>query len=243
MMRPFPSRRVSTIFSIPTPNDSEYLSGLGLSLPHSQSSGEQIIYLKHSFVKKMNKCLWKRWLLGILPVVSLTVTVVLLVMHYTLAPAFSFIYVGGSVEIPNLTFTSDLTHPRSHRFTLQAEVLQNYFAELYGSSVLGTYYLKSVISAFSEGKTGLRAYYWSTFWAPKDIVITVKNVISVKQKQIISKRRPPKINGSSETDSLEEDFDIITMELFVSDYMDYDVTLKSAELQLKSVDLERCYSP
>ncbi|XP_054830404.1 suppressor of tumorigenicity 14 protein-like [Eublepharis macularius] len=98
-----------------------------------------------------------------------------------------------------------------------SEYLSGLFAELYGSSALGNYYMKSVIAAFSEGKTGLRAYYWSTFWAPQEIVLTIKNVISVKQKQIISKRTPQKINSSAETFSLEEDIDIITMELFVID--------------------------
>ncbi|XP_077198300.1 suppressor of tumorigenicity 14 protein-like [Paroedura picta] len=232
MTRPFPSRQVSTVFSIPVPNDSEYLSGLGLSLPHSQSSREEIIYLKHSFAKKTNVCLWKIWFLGILLVISLSLMVVLLVMYYTLSPAFSFIYIGGSVEIPNLTYTSDLTHPKSHRFIVQAEAVQNYFAELYGSSALGTYYLKSVIAAFSEGKTGLRVYYWSTFWAPQDIVLIIKNVITVKQNQIISKRKSAKINGSAETLTFEEHFDIVTMELFVSDSVDYDVTLKSVAFDL-----------
>lgn len=56
----------------------------GLSLPPSQLSRKEIVYLKHSFPQKMTKCLWKRWLLGILPVISLTLTVVLLVTYYTL---------------------------------------------------------------------------------------------------------------------------------------------------------------
>ncbi|KAF1493859.1 hypothetical protein FQV18_0007575, partial [Eudyptula minor novaehollandiae] len=82
------------------------------------------------------------------------------------APAFSFIYIGGSVEIPNLTYTNDLNDPKSQKFLLQAEAIQNYLAESYESSFLGKYYLKSVVAAFSEGESGLRAYYWNTFWAP-----------------------------------------------------------------------------
>nr|XP_034971375.1 suppressor of tumorigenicity 14 protein-like [Zootoca vivipara] len=163
-----------------------------------------------------------------LPVISLTVTVILLVLYYTLSPAFSFIYIGGSLEIPNLTYTSDLMHPKSHTFILQAEAVQNCFPELYGSSALGNYYLTSVIAAFSEGKSGLRAYYWSTFWAPQDMVLSIQNLSSTKQKQILSKRAPPTDNSTAEVYSLEEDFDVITMELFVSDSMDYDVTLKAA---------------
>ncbi|XP_033001765.1 uncharacterized protein LOC117045092 [Lacerta agilis] len=167
-----------------------------------------------------------------LPVISLTVTVILLVLYYMLSPAFSFIYIGGSLEIPNLTYTSDLMHPKSHTFILQAEAVQNCFPELYGSSALGNYYLTSVITAFSEGKSGLRAYYWSTFWAPQDMVLSIQNLSSTKQKQILSKRLPPTDNSTAEAYSWEEDFDVITMELFVSDSMDYDVTLK-AVLALK----------
>ncbi|XP_063160788.1 transmembrane protease serine 7-like [Candoia aspera] len=144
------------------------------------------------------------------------------------APAFPFFYIGGSVEIPNLTYTDDLMDPMSHTFILQAEALQNYFAEIYGSSAIGNYYLKSVIAAFSDGKSGARAYYWSTFWAPKDIVLPIKNLSSVYQKQIISKRIPAIANNTAKTYPLEEDFDIITMELFESDSMDYDIILKSA---------------
>ncbi|XP_053160411.1 suppressor of tumorigenicity 14 protein homolog isoform X2 [Hemicordylus capensis] len=230
MTRSFPSRRLSVIYSIPTPSDSECLSGLGLSLPQNQASQKEMVCLEHSFDEKLSLCFWKRWLLEILPMMSLTVTVILLVLYYTYSPTFSFIYVGGSVEIPNLTYTSDLMHPTSRTFILQAEAVQNCFAELYETSALGNYYLKSIIAAFSEGKNGLRAYYWSTFWGPQDIVLPIKNLTSAYQKQITSKKTLS-VNSSAETFSLEEDFDI-TMELFVSDSMDYDVTLKSVAFDL-----------
>ncbi|XP_066477371.1 suppressor of tumorigenicity 14 protein-like [Tiliqua scincoides] len=97
------------------------------------------------------------------------------------------------------------------------EYLSGLFAELYGSSALGNYYLKSVITAFSEGKNGLRAYYWSTFWTPQDFVLPIKNLTSVNQKRIFAKRTPLPFNSSAETFSLEEDFDIVTMELFATD--------------------------
>ncbi|NWW23093.1 TMPS7 protease, partial [Falcunculus frontatus] len=82
------------------------------------------------------------------------------------APASSFIYIGGSVEIPNLTYINDLNDPTSQKFVLQAKAIQNYLAEIYESSFLGKYYLKSVVAAFSEGQSGLRAYFWNTFWVP-----------------------------------------------------------------------------
>ncbi|OWK54008.1 Transmembrane protease serine 7 [Lonchura striata] len=45
---------------------------------------------------------------------------------YQEAPAFSFIYISGSVEIPNLTYTNDLNDPTSQKFILQAKAIQNY---------------------------------------------------------------------------------------------------------------------
>lgn len=45
---------------------------------------------------------------------------------FSSAPAFSYIYIGGSVEIPNLTYTNDLNDPKSQKFLLQAEAIQNY---------------------------------------------------------------------------------------------------------------------
>ncbi|NXH91652.1 TMPS7 protease, partial [Edolisoma coerulescens] len=87
-------------------------------------------------------------------------------LFFSLAPAFSFIYIGGSVEILNLTYTNDLNDPTSQKFLLQAKAIQNYLAEIYESSFMGKYYLNSVVAAFSEGESGLRAYFWNTFWAP-----------------------------------------------------------------------------
>ncbi|KAH0624959.1 hypothetical protein JD844_032912 [Phrynosoma platyrhinos] len=204
----------------------------GPSLPHSQSLQGNIKSLNHSFGKRTNVHLWKRCLLKTFPTIALIVTVILLFLYYTLSPSFSFIYIGGSVEIPNLSYSSDLMHPESHAFVLKAEVIQNYFAEIYGSSALGNYYLKSIITAFSEGTNGLRAYYWSTFWVPQDVVLSIKNISLVKQKQRISKITPPATNNTADIFSLEDDFDIVTLDLFVSDSVDYDVTQKSVAFDL-----------
>ncbi|KAJ7402115.1 suppressor of tumorigenicity 14 protein-like protein [Pitangus sulphuratus] len=127
------------------------------------------------------------------------------------APAFSFIYIGGSLEIPNLTYTNDLNDPTSQKFLLQAEAIQNYLAETYESSFLGKYYLKSVVAAFSEGEFGLRAYYWNTFWAPQDIVASLKQLTPVEQKEMCNKQAAHLFSSSG-----EEDFDLVSMELFVS---------------------------
>ncbi|KAF7251218.1 Suppressor of tumorigenicity 14 protein [Varanus komodoensis] len=230
-MRSFPSRHLSVIYSIPTPRESHFHSGPGLSLHHSQTSQEDIACLNHTLGKKKSVCFWKRWLLTIFLMISLTIILILLVLYLTLSPAFSFIYIGGSVEISNLTCTSDLMHPKSNSFMLQAETVQNYFAEFYGSSALGNYYLKTIITAFSEGKNGLRAYYWSTFWAPQDITLSFKNLSLLKQKQINTKRILSPMNSTAaEAFPLQEEFDIINMEIF--DSMDYDVTLKSVPFDL-----------
>ncbi|XP_050814363.1 suppressor of tumorigenicity 14 protein-like [Gopherus flavomarginatus] len=228
MMQTFPSKQIPVVYSIPAPNDPEYGSGQSPNLHHLQSPQEEISYVQHSFFKQMNLHFWRRWLLGMLPLISLTVTVLVLVLYYSLSPAFSFIYIGGSVEIPNLTYTSDLTDPKSQKFIMEAEAIQSYFAELYESSTLGKYYLKSVVAAFSEGEDSLRAYYWNKFWAPQEIVHSFKKLTSLKHKKIIRKHALQTTNSSAESFPVEEDFDLLTMELFVSDSSDYDVTLKSA---------------
>ncbi|XP_009673347.2 suppressor of tumorigenicity 14 protein-like [Struthio camelus] len=216
MIWAFPSRRVS-VYSIPAPYRSE---------PTAEQESPHLRYCqpyqggvcqRYCFLKRLY--FWKRWLLGALPITSLIVTVIVLVLRYSFPPAFCFMYIGGSVEIPNLTYTNDLTDPKSQKFLLQAEAIQNYFAELYESSTLGEYYLKSVVAAFSEGESGLRAYYWNTFWAPQDMVDSLK-LTSLGQKEIGSKQAPHAFSSSE-----EEDFDVITVELF--DSTEYDVMLKS----------------
>ncbi|XP_053944348.1 transmembrane protease serine 7-like isoform X2 [Cuculus canorus] len=165
----------------------------------------------------------RRWLLGILPTVCLIVTVIMLVLHYLFSPTFSFLYISGSIEISNLTYTNDLNDPKSQKFLLQAEAIQNYFAKSYESSSWGEYYLKSIVVTFSEGESGLRAYYWNTFWAPQDIVASLKKLTPVEQKEICSKQAARMFSSSG-----EEDLDLAAMELFVSDSAEHDVMLKSA---------------
>ncbi|XP_019384134.1 PREDICTED: suppressor of tumorigenicity 14 protein-like [Crocodylus porosus] len=226
MIQSVASKRVSVVYSIPSPDDCECVSGQSPSLHWVQSSQEESSFLNCSFLKRL------RWHLGILPIISLAVTVFVLVLHYSLSPAFSFIYIGGSVEIPNLTYASDLTDPKSQKFLLQAEMIQSYFAEFYESSTLGKYYLNSVVAAFSEGEDGLKVYCWSIFWAPQDITGSFKKLISLKQKKIIRKQVPWSVNSSAESLLVEENFDRFTMDLFVADATEYDVTLKSVSFDL-----------
>ncbi|XP_008947142.1 PREDICTED: transmembrane protease serine 7-like [Merops nubicus] len=222
MIPTFPSSRVS-VYSIPDPCNSEQTAGQKSPHINCCTSYQEGLCQKYYFFKWMRLCFWRRWLLGILPIVSLIFTVIMLVLSYSFSPAFSSIYIGGSIEISNLTYTDDLNDPQSQKFLLQAEVIQNYFTEIYESSSLGKYYLKSVVAAFSEGDSGLRAYYWNMFWAPQDMVASFKKPTPVQQKEISSKQATHTFSSTT-----EEDFDLVTMELFVSDSTDYDVMLKSA---------------
>ncbi|XP_004938354.1 suppressor of tumorigenicity 14 protein homolog isoform X3 [Gallus gallus] len=222
MTRAFPSRRVS-VYSIPAPYHPEQADGQENPYLHYCSSYQKGLCQKYYFFKWIRPCFWRRWLLGILSLVSLSVTVMVLALRYSFSPSFSLIYIGGSVEIPNLTYTNDLNDPSSQKFLLQAEAIQNYLTESYECSTSGKYYLKSIVAAFSEGEYGLRAYYWNTFWAPQDITDSLKKLIPLEQKEMSSKQIPHIFSTSG-----EGDFDLVTMELFVSDATEYDAMLKSA---------------
>ncbi|XP_067896084.1 suppressor of tumorigenicity 14 protein homolog [Heterodontus francisci] len=185
----------------------------------------------------------RRWILGSLPVIPLTAATIIVVLCYCLSPAISIFYLSGSLEISNLTYTNELGDPRSQQFISQAQAVQNYFSELYEPSILGKYYLKSVITAFSEGEDGLRAYYWSKFSAPEDIAHYIKNATTSNLQQVNGKKlKVPLLNSSEEMSSPEEDFDVYTVELFGSIFIyislsfqlfaasgseEYDLTVKS----------------
>lgn len=63
-------------------------------------------------------------------------------------------------------------------------------------------------SIHSEGEPGLRAYFWNTFWAPQDMVASLKKLTPVEQKEICSKQAVHLFSSG------EQDFDLVTMELF-----------------------------
>ncbi|XP_043928446.1 suppressor of tumorigenicity 14 protein homolog [Protopterus annectens] len=183
---------------------------------------------KYSFTNTKRSAQWKSILLAAFPISLLTLIIMVVVLYFAPPPAISVFYLGGSVEIPNLTYTSELGDSKTHQFLQQAAVVQNYFSELYDSSSLGKYYLNSVITAFSEGKDGLRAYFWSKFWAPLDIAHQIKNSTSSKLKKYASKKMPLYLNYSDELSSMEDNFDFYTDELFASGSDEYDISVKSA---------------
>lgn len=67
---------------------------------------------------------------------SVLILGVLILSFFFSAPAFSFIYIGGSVEIPNLTYTNDLNDPKSQKFLTQAEAIQNYVSSHKSTAII-----------------------------------------------------------------------------------------------------------
>ncbi|XP_028290327.1 suppressor of tumorigenicity 14 protein isoform X1 [Gouania willdenowi] len=142
-------------------------------------------------------------MLGLLPFFPFT-TAVALALHYVTSPPCSVFFLGGSVEFPNLSFSSELIDSSSPQFRLQAQALNYYFSELYESSPWSSYYLHSGITAFrsaspqhintcqtvqyghcpgetlqtplcdSEGAEGLNVFYWSKFSAPHRVAMEIQ---------------------------------------------------------------------
>lgn len=61
---------------------------------------------------------------------------------FSSAPAFSFIYISGSVEIRNLTYTNDLNDPTSQKFLLQAKAIQNYVSSHISRAMFCKYFCR-----------------------------------------------------------------------------------------------------
>ncbi|KAM4544130.1 suppressor of tumorigenicity 14 protein homolog [Fundulus diaphanus] len=119
-------------------------------------------------------CSWRRLLLGLLPFVPFTAAITL-TLNYLTSPPCSVFFLGGSVEFPNLSFSLELTDPTSLQFRLQAQALDHYFTKLYESTPWSSYYLRSGITAFSEGEEGLGVFYWSKFSASHDVALEIQS--------------------------------------------------------------------
>ncbi|XP_037550026.1 suppressor of tumorigenicity 14 protein homolog [Nematolebias whitei] len=116
---------------------------------------------------------WRRWMLGLLPFFPFTAAIAL-TLHYLTPPPCSVFFLGGSVEFPNLSFSSELADSTFPQFRLQAQALNHYFSNLYESTPWSSYYLRSGITAFSEGEEGLSVFYWSKFSAPHDVAMEIQ---------------------------------------------------------------------
>ncbi|XP_069046900.1 transmembrane protease serine 9 [Lepisosteus oculatus] len=168
-----------------------------------------------------------RWFLGALPVISLLAS--LTALCYCLSPAMVIFYLGGSVEIANLTYTSQLEDPQSPQFLLQAEDVRNYLTKIYQSSDWGKYYLKSGVTAFSEGDEGLRVFYWSKFCAPAAVAPQIKNTrpSSLQRGGVVKSK--VYFGRNEEVYSFQKNLD--TLQLFALDSEEYELDEKSGKIK------------
>ncbi|XP_061821067.2 suppressor of tumorigenicity 14 protein homolog [Nerophis lumbriciformis] len=116
---------------------------------------------------------WRRWTSALLPFFSCA-AVVAFAVHYLASPPSCVFFLGCSVEFPNLSFSSELADCSSPQFHLQAQALNRYLSEVYKSSPWSSYYLRSGITAFSEGASGLNVFYWSQFYAPHYVAMAIR---------------------------------------------------------------------
>nr|XP_061821067.1 suppressor of tumorigenicity 14 protein-like [Nerophis lumbriciformis] len=116
---------------------------------------------------------WRRWTSALLPFFSCA-AVVAFAVHYLASPPSCVFFLGCSVEFPNLSFSSELADCSSPQFHLQAQALNRYLSEVYKSSPWSSYYLRSGITAFSEGASGLNVFYWSQFYAPHHVAMAIR---------------------------------------------------------------------
>ncbi|XP_029385524.1 uncharacterized protein LOC115061354 [Echeneis naucrates] len=117
-------------------------------------------------VNKFTSWIYSHIIISYAPVLNL--------YHTSPAPPSSVFFLGGNVEFPNLSFSLELTDSTSPQFRLQAQALNHYFLELYESSPWSSYYLRSGITAFSEGAEGLNVFYWSKFSAPDNVAMAIR---------------------------------------------------------------------
>lgn len=227
-MLSFSKERISVIYSIPIVGDPEPMSEQSSAFHNVENRKEEQQNLQLAFLKVRSLHSLKKDLVSVFPIISLAAIIIILVLYYCSSPALTVFYVGGSVDISNQTYTSDLADPESPTFILQAEAMRNYLAEIYESSIVGKYYLKSVVSAFSEQPHGVRVYFWSTFLAPEDIYSSIKESAPSKQRTFDRKHVPQTLNSSAEALFFEDDVDVITTELFASGSGEFDVAVKSA---------------
>ncbi|XP_067341841.1 suppressor of tumorigenicity 14 protein homolog isoform X2 [Channa argus] len=152
---------------------------------------------------------WRRWMLGLLSLFPLTAAIAL-TLHYLTSPPSSVFFLGGSVEFPNLSFSSELTDPTSPRFRLQAQALNHYFSDLYESDPWSSYYLCSGITAFSEGSKGLNVFYWSKFSSPDNVAMAIRKSIPERlQRRLPGSNKVQRESCNEERYYIEEDDDML----------------------------------
>ncbi|XP_043961464.1 suppressor of tumorigenicity 14 protein [Gambusia affinis] len=164
----------SWIYShITTQRDEELKQTTG-SLDPSLRKSEGPVGQKTESQTASSCCSRRRLVLGLLPFLPFTAAITL-TLHYLTSPSCSVFFLGSSVEFPNLNFSLELTDPASPQFCLQAQALEHYFSKLYDSTPWRSYYLRSGITAFSEGEEGLGVFFWSKFSAPHNVALEIQS--------------------------------------------------------------------
>ncbi|XP_022050813.2 suppressor of tumorigenicity 14 protein homolog isoform X1 [Acanthochromis polyacanthus] len=172
---------------------------------------------------------WRRWMLGLLPFFPFTAAIAL-TLHYLTSPPCSVFFLGGSVEFPNLSFSSELTDSTSPQFRLQAQALNHYFSELYESSPWSSYYLRSGITAFSEGTEGLNVFYWSKFSAPDNVAIEMQRSSPERlQRRLPGSNKVQRDSRNEQRYFMEQDDD--TLHLLGLDPDDFEADEKSDKIK------------
>nr|XP_015196760.1 PREDICTED: transmembrane protease serine 7 [Lepisosteus oculatus] len=133
---------------------------------------------------------------------------------YCLSPAMVIFYLGGSVEIANLTYTSQLEDPQSPQFLLQAEDVRNYVNRWEWAL---------------EGDEGLRVFYWSKFCAPAAVAPQIKNTrpSSLQRGGVVKSK--VYFGRNEEVYSFQKNLD--TLQLFALDSEEYELDEKSGKIK------------
>ncbi|KAF6727343.1 Suppressor of tumorigenicity 14-like protein [Oryzias melastigma] len=156
-------------------------------------------------------CSWRRWMLGLLPVFPFAAAVALTLHHLT-PPPRSVFFVGGSVEFPNLSFSSELADSTSPQFGLQVQALKHYFSELYESTPWSSFHLRSGITAFSEGSDGLRVFYWSKFSAPGNFAAEIqRSGPDRQQRRLPGTNKVQRYSRNEQQYLMEDDDDVLSL--------------------------------
>ncbi|XP_027025998.2 suppressor of tumorigenicity 14 protein homolog isoform X1 [Tachysurus fulvidraco] len=170
-MRTFPKNRSCDVYSV---------SGLGhcgsadspvqdikLKEPSTFNSETQAgSDIKRPVDRRATFRTWRKWALGAAPLIPLSTAVALTLHFFASSPSSTVFFLGGSLELSNLSFSPELADPSSTQFHRQSQALGPYFSELYESSPWRPYYRRSGIVAFSEGVNGLNVFFWSKFSTP-----------------------------------------------------------------------------
>ncbi|XP_023660683.1 suppressor of tumorigenicity 14 protein homolog isoform X3 [Paramormyrops kingsleyae] len=174
---------------------------------------------------------WWRWSVGAIPLLPLTAAVTLTV-YFFVSRTPTVLYLGGSLELANLSFSPHLMDASSPQFRQQALALGRYLSGLYSASPWGSYYMHSEITAFSEGADGLRFFYWAKFSAPAAVAPGILSAALGRLQRAGANDQNPLLSNNGELYSLGLDEDTLHLLGLDSDLEDKAEKIKNpASLQ------------